>query len=150
MAIKNTGYKAYTALAKVTDDENKFPLDVNNNLCSESGLPQHIKANSILDTNYVAPIYDITTCPLITPPPSPYLYEGAFGDVICVGGTVFFANDTLWILYSDMTPLSVGVFVYNDRQLTTLTSYNGFRLGTTCFTISAGQITAVTTEGDPC
>ena len=86
----------------------------------------------------------------ITPPPSPYLYEGAFGDVTCVGGTVFFANDTLWNLYSDMTPLSVGVFVYNDRQLTTLTSYNGFRLGTTCFTISAGQITAVTTEGDPC
>ena len=64
MAIENTGYKAYTDLLKVTDDGTSRPLDINNNLCSESGLPQATKSNTIGDPDYIAPVYDIVNCPL--------------------------------------------------------------------------------------
>lgn len=64
MAIENTGYKAYANLLKVTDDGTNRPLDINNNLCSESGLPQATKTNTIGDPDYIAPVYDIVTCPL--------------------------------------------------------------------------------------
>lgn len=64
MSLENTGYKAYTNLAKVTNDGTNRPLDVNNNLCSESGLPQDIKPNSVSDPNYIAPILDVTFCPI--------------------------------------------------------------------------------------
>ena len=64
MAIVNTGYKGYSTLLKVTNDGNNSPLDINNNLCSESGLPQATKSNTIGDPDYIAPVYDIVTCPL--------------------------------------------------------------------------------------
>ena len=64
MATENTGYKGYSTLLKVTNDGNNSPLDINNNLCSESGLPQATKSNTIGDPDYIAPVYDIVTCPL--------------------------------------------------------------------------------------
>ena len=64
MATENTGYKGYSTLLKVTNDGNNSPLDINNNLCSESGLPQATKSNTIGDPDYIAPIYDIVMCPL--------------------------------------------------------------------------------------
>lgn len=66
MSIENTGYKGYSTLLKITNDGNNSPLDINNNLCSESGLPQATKSNTIGDPDYIAPVYDIVTCPLIT------------------------------------------------------------------------------------
>ena len=64
MASQNTGYLGYSILAKVTDDVNQYPLDINDQLCSESGLPQHTKPNSASDPDYVAPILDETSCPI--------------------------------------------------------------------------------------
>ena len=64
MATENTGYKGYSTLLKVTNDGNNSPLDINNSLCSESGLPQATKSNTIGDPDYIAPVYDIVTCPL--------------------------------------------------------------------------------------
>ena len=61
---ENTGYKGYSTLLKVTNDGNNSPLDINNTLCSESGLPQATKSNTIGDPDYIAPVYDIVTCPL--------------------------------------------------------------------------------------
>ena len=49
MATENTGYKGYSTLLKVANDGNNSPLDINNNLCSESGLPQATKSNTIGD-----------------------------------------------------------------------------------------------------
>lgn len=63
MAIENTGYKAYTNLLKVTNDGTNRPLDINNNLCSESGLPQATKTNTIGDPDYASPVHDIVACP---------------------------------------------------------------------------------------
>lgn len=64
MALENTGYKGYSTLLKVTNDGNNSPLDINNNLCSESGLPQATKSNTIGDPDYIAPVYDTVTCPI--------------------------------------------------------------------------------------
>lgn len=61
---ENTGYKAYATLSKVTNDGTNRPLDINNNLCSESGLPQAIKANNDSDPDYIAPILDTVSCPV--------------------------------------------------------------------------------------
>lgn len=44
MALQNTGYKGYSTLLKVTSDGRA--LDINNTLCSVTGLPQSTKANS--------------------------------------------------------------------------------------------------------
>jgi hypothetical protein len=62
--MANTGYKSYSTLLKVTDDGTHRALDVNNVLCSESGLPQASKANINTDPDYVAPVIDHTMCPL--------------------------------------------------------------------------------------
>ena len=40
-----TGFRIRPTLKKVTNDVNEFPLDINNNLCSTSGLPQDIQPN---------------------------------------------------------------------------------------------------------
>ena len=66
MATENTGYKGYSTLLKVTDDGTSRPLDINNNLCSVSGLSQATKTNTIGDPDYIAPVYDIVMCPLPT------------------------------------------------------------------------------------
>jgi hypothetical protein len=62
--MENTGYKAYAKLLKITDDGTNRALDVNGNLCSESGLPQAFKANVDTDPDYIAPIEDTEFCPL--------------------------------------------------------------------------------------
>lgn len=62
--MANTGNKIYSKLLKVTNDINQYPLDVNNELCSVSGLPQDEKPNSIGDVNYIAPSEDLTNCQL--------------------------------------------------------------------------------------
>lgn len=66
MATTNTGYKGYSKLLKVTNDGTNRPLDDNNMLCSETGLPQSIKDNIISDPDYFAPIQDLVSCPTNT------------------------------------------------------------------------------------
>ena len=66
MAIENTGYKAYTNLLKVTNDGTERPLDDNNMLCSDTGLPQSVKDNLTTDIDYIPPFEDLTACPLPT------------------------------------------------------------------------------------
>ena len=66
MPTQNTGNKAYRKLVKVTVDGTDSPLDDNNMLCSETGLPQSIKNNVISDPDYIAPFQDLTACPLPT------------------------------------------------------------------------------------
>ena len=58
MAATNTGYRAYISLIKVTNDGTNRPLDINNNLCSDSGLPQVLKDNALSDPNYVPHVYN--------------------------------------------------------------------------------------------
>ena len=50
--MPNNGKKIQPTLKKVTDDVNQFPLDVNNNLCSVSGLPQARQANPSIAPTY--------------------------------------------------------------------------------------------------
>jgi hypothetical protein len=64
MATQNTGNKGYLKLVKVTTDGNDRPLDDNNMLCSDTGLPQSVKNNLIADPDYIAPFEDLTACPL--------------------------------------------------------------------------------------
>lgn len=66
MAEENTGYLAYGKLKKVADGGSfdGQALDDNNDLCSVSELPQSKKDNNVSDPDYVAPIYNITSCPL--------------------------------------------------------------------------------------
>ena len=60
----NTGIKVYDNLKKVSNDGNEYPLDVNNNRCSVSGLPQDIKINASYDPDYIPPVTDLTDCPI--------------------------------------------------------------------------------------
>lgn len=60
--MANTGYKKFLKLLKV--DNLDRPLDVNNDLCSESGLPQDSKDNLISDPDYIAPVQDLVMCPI--------------------------------------------------------------------------------------
>lgn len=62
----NTGYKGWLTLLKVVDGGayDGQALDENDNLCSQSGLPQASKPNNTGDTDYIAPILDETSCPV--------------------------------------------------------------------------------------
>lgn len=62
----NTGYLKYPTLLKVTDDGTDRPLDIDNNLCIESGLPQDSKLNTIGQPDYIEPYFDTITCPIWT------------------------------------------------------------------------------------
>lgn len=64
----NTGYLIQPTLKYVTDDVDQFPLDVNGDLCSVSGLPQATMATPPSDPRYK--VENTTICPLPTPPPS--------------------------------------------------------------------------------
>ena len=66
MATQNTGNKAYLKLVKVTTDGTERPLDDNNMLCSDTGLPQSVKDNLTTDVDYIPPFEDLTACPLPT------------------------------------------------------------------------------------
>jgi len=65
--MAKTGYIINPVEKKVTNDSNEFPLDVNGNLCSLSGLPQDTRSN--VNTNPTYRIYNPTLCP-----PNPDLY----------------------------------------------------------------------------
>jgi hypothetical protein len=118
--MANTGYKGYAKLLKTTDDGTHRALDVNNELCSESGLPQDFKTNINTDPDYVAPVYDVASCPV-----------GGGG----VGGgpyTVFMSNSTatsncagagvstypIQITIED-SPVLVGDIIYQGSDTTT-------------------------------
>lgn len=62
----NTGYKGWLTLKKVVHggSHDGEALDDNDNLVSQSGLPQSTKANNTGDPDYVAPILDETSCPV--------------------------------------------------------------------------------------
>lgn len=60
--MANTGYLIQPRLKRVTDDVNEFPLDENDNLCSETGLPQ-----ATIDNPTDSPTYRVlnsSTCPI--------------------------------------------------------------------------------------
>lgn len=61
----NTRYKGFSDLLKVVnggiyDGQN---LDINNNLCSVTGLPPVLKANNLGDPDYKEPVFDPISCP---------------------------------------------------------------------------------------
>lgn len=60
--MANTGFLIQPKLKKVTNDLNEFPLDVNNELCSVSGLPQATMNNPIDSSTYR--ILNTGTCPV--------------------------------------------------------------------------------------
>src|SRR6478736_5803637 len=62
MAVVRTGYIINPQLKKVVDGgpNDGEPLDVNNQLCSVSGLPQDMMANSPSNPNYR--VEDLTAC----------------------------------------------------------------------------------------
>lgn len=68
MPEENTGYLAYSKLKKVVDGGpyDGQALDDSDHLCSDTGLPQSKKDNNVSDPDYVAPIYDTTSCPVAT------------------------------------------------------------------------------------
>lgn len=61
----NTGYQGWTGLLKVVDGgtHDGEPLDINNQLCSETGLPQVNKPNIDSDPDYIAPVLNLEECP---------------------------------------------------------------------------------------
>lgn len=61
--MANTGYQINPQLKKVTDDVNEYPLDVNNHLCSLTGLPQDTKPNDPSSSDYR--ILNPTSCPVV-------------------------------------------------------------------------------------
>lgn len=63
--MANTGYLIQPRLKKVTNDLNQYPLDINNNLCSISGLPQATMDNSSTNSNYK--VLNTTACPIDVP-----------------------------------------------------------------------------------
>jgi len=50
--MANSGYKIQPRLKKVSNDVNEFPMDVNNELCSVSGLPQATMNNPTGSSTY--------------------------------------------------------------------------------------------------
>jgi hypothetical protein len=68
--MANTGNRIFSRLLKVIDDGTDRPLDVNNILCSVSGLPEVRKDNISGQSDYIAPTQNLTLCPLPAPPAS--------------------------------------------------------------------------------
>lgn len=58
----NTGFLIQPKEKKVTNDVNEYPLDINNDLCSVSGLPQALRNNPIDSPTYR--ILNTTACPV--------------------------------------------------------------------------------------
>lgn len=114
MASENTGYKGYLTLLKVTDDGTNRPLDANNNLCSESGLPQATKPNIESDPDYVAPVYDLTACPL--PPASNYSHNISIQSSTAVNA----CSQTGFqdVVYATVSSIVVGSELFTDSLLT--------------------------------
>ena len=119
MATENTGYKGYSTLLKVTNYGNNSFLDINNNLCSESGLPQATKSNTIGDPDYIAPVYDTVTCPIPNPPdddPNNYTYyEAEYYD--CVSETCGTEANPLWV-FTLNTGLTKNMYYYYSDNVT--------------------------------
>lgn len=65
--MANSGKQGYNTLLKVSDDGNNSPLDVNNMLCSITGLPQATKSNTSGSEGYIAPFPNTTACPITLP-----------------------------------------------------------------------------------
>lgn len=95
--MANTGNKIFTKLVKVTNDINEYPLDINDELCSATGLAQAEKTNTLGDPNYIAPFQDLTSCPLT---PTSYKIKTltpttTSEQVVCAGQT--YSNTTTTI-----------------------------------------------------
>lgn len=58
----NTGFLIQPKEKKVTNDVNEFPVDINNQLCSVSGLPQAIRDNPTDSPTYR--VLNTTACPV--------------------------------------------------------------------------------------
>ena len=82
--------------------------------------------------------------------PTLYSYDGHSGTMFCAGGSTSFVVENKWVLYSGVTPLVYGIYVYDNISLTTLSTITGFKEGNTIYEITNGLITSVTTVGNPC
>lgn len=114
----NTGYKGYAKLLKVTDDGTHRALDVNNELCSESGLPQDFKTNINTDPDYVAPVLDTTMCPI---PVTGIAVPSQTGSSHCSTGVCLLNGSLASVtVYTISGILSPGQTVWADLGMTTL------------------------------
>lgn len=77
-------------LLKVTNDGLAQPLDVNDNLCSQSGLPQFEKSNEIGTEGYISPVFDTSSCPISATP----IYCSTWNSGVNFEGVIDFAPGT--------------------------------------------------------
>lgn len=126
--MANTGIKIYMELARVNNLTDKLPVDVNGELCSISLLPQDTKPNDTGDPKYAAPVTDLTTCPLSTPPSDVSLTYSVADNPL---------NASEWVVEVTLSAaLTVNIAVdaaFNENYLGTLTGK------TTIVTVLAGQ-----------
>jgi hypothetical protein len=75
--MANTGNKIFLNLLKVSLVGN-FPLDINDELCSLTNLPQATKPNVLGQPNYIAPVLDTAFC-IVNIPCNEFLTSGGMG-----------------------------------------------------------------------
>lgn len=96
--MANTGNKIFNKLVKVTNDINEYPLDINDELCSVTGLAQAEKTNTLGDPNYIAPFQDLTSCPITGETIGECVTIRLYGELPNdYGGTI----DTYYLYYTD-------------------------------------------------
>jgi hypothetical protein len=79
-----------------------------------------------------------------------FSFQGTEGVLSCNSGFQSFEDLNPKTLYCASSALSMGISVYDDISLSTLTTISGFRNGTTVYEISSGIITLVNTIGNGC
>jgi len=98
----NTGYKSYTTLEQYYTDN--------------SAATGTTKANTLGDPDYIAPVFDDSTCPI----PTSYSYSVRLDDTSI--GTI--CSQVSTVVYSSSSAWSAGMALYTDSGLTTrLSSY---------------------------
>ena len=90
-------------------------------------------------------LLNVISCNIVS-----YRFTGIKGQVECVGGEIDFISEGPITLYASTPVLDIGVELYTDSELTTLTTIDGFRDGTTIYNINTGFISDITTINDPC
>ncbi len=163
MPIVNTGYKAYTKLIKVTNDANNYPLDVNNNLVSVTGITQDIKDNVLGQADYIAPIQDLISCPLpivapVVPPvvsPSIVFSNGSgfsaspfggvdavtsvSGNITVIGGTYrLYSSASIYTNNSTTVSCDLIVGVLNGSMYSEIRNASGTNLSSNFIDLPAG------------
>jgi hypothetical protein len=94
-----------------------------------------------------------TACPTLVdtrPCATSYSFSGSRGEVTCNDGEVGFISLGPITLYASTDTLAVNVELFTDAGLTTLTTIEGFRIGTTIYTITSGIIDIIQSTNSPC